>query len=235
MSRVSALYDLQQTDSKIDNHIATIANLDIAIADSSALESARAVVSAAETAFVAARSRLRELEAMAAQQEDHANKLEKQLYDGKIKGQKEMAAAQTEIDTFRKLKKETDDESVEAMVGAEETEAALKEAKEKLAATEAEWQRAVTAYREERARLDAELGPLQAERQKQLKMVMPPDIPLYEKLRQQKQGVAVSEVLYGKICSKCRMELPLVRQREIKGGTTIVPCPSCGRILYHKF
>jgi predicted nucleic acid-binding Zn-ribbon protein len=226
---------LQQTDSKIDSHTVTIANLDSAIADTSAVDGVRAAVSAAEATFVAARSRLRDLEATAAQQQDHANKLEKQLYDGNIRGQKEMAAAQTEIDTFRKHKKETDDESVEAMVALEEAENALKEAKEKLAATEAEWQRAVTAYREERTRLEAELGPLQAERQKNLKMVMPPDIPLYEKLRQQKQGVAVSEVLYGKICSKCRMELPLVRQREIKGGTTIVPCPSCGRILYHKF
>lgn len=235
MSRVSALYDLQQTDSKIDSHTATIANLDNAIADTSVVDGVRAAVSAAETAFVTARSRLRELEATAAQQEDHANKLEKQLYEGSIRSQKEMAAAQTEINTFRKHKKETDDQSVEAMIGLEEAENALKGAKEKLAATEAEWQRAVTAYREERDRLEAELGPLKAERQKNLKMVMPPDIPLYEKLRLQKQGVAVSEVLYGKLCSKCRMELPLVRQREIKGGTTIVPCPSCGRILYHKF
>jgi len=235
MSRVSALFDLQQTDSKIDSHTATITNLDSAIADTSVLDGVRAAVGTAEAAFVTARSRLRELEATAAQQEDHANKLEKQLYEGRIKGQKEMAAAQTEIDTFRKLKKETDDESVEAMVGLEDAETVYNEAKEKLAATEAEWQRAVTAYREERSRLEAELGPLNAERQKHLKMVMPPDIPLYEKLRQQKQGVAVSEVLYGKICSKCRMELPLVRQREIKGGTAIVTCPSCGRILYHKF
>jgi uncharacterized protein len=235
MSRVSALFDLQQTDSKIDSHKATIVNLESAIADTSAVEKARAELGEAEAALVAARSRLHELEAEAQQQEEHANRLEKQLYDGHIKGQKEMAAAQTEIETFRKLKTETDDLSVEAMLELEVAETAFKEAKSGLAATEAEWQRAVVAYREERDRLEAELGPLQAERQKKLKMVMPPDVPIYEKLRQQKQGIAVSEVLYGKTCSKCRMELPLVRQREIKGGTVLIPCPSCGRILYHKF
>ncbi len=235
MSRVSVLFDLQQTDSKIDSHTATISSLEAALEDTSVIEQARVVVGEAESGLVAARSDLRELEATAQQQEEHANKLEKRLYDGQIKGQKEMTAAQNEIETFRRLKKETDDQSVEAMVSLESAEAAYKAAKDKLTATEAEWQRATTAYREEHARLQAEVAPLQTERQKKIKMVMPPDLALYEKLRQQKQGIAVSEVLYGKICSKCRVELPLVRQREIKGGSAVVTCPSCGRILYHKF
>ncbi len=235
MSRVSALFDLQQTDSKIDSHTTTINSIAVALEDTSTIDAARVAVSQAETELVAARSALHELEAAAEKQAQHANKLEKDLYDGKIKGQKEMAAAQSEIVTFRQRKRETDDQSLEAMQGLEAAEAGLRAAKEKLAATEAEWQRATSAYREESARLQAELAPLHIEREKKLKMVMPPDLPLYDKLRQQKQGVAVSEVLYGKTCSKCRVELPLARQRDIKGGTNVVLCPSCGRILYHKF
>ncbi|HEX2912786.1 MAG TPA: C4-type zinc ribbon domain-containing protein [Chloroflexia bacterium] len=235
MSRVSALFDLQQTDLKIDNDNSRIASLKLALEDSSTVETARQNVKEAEAALVAARSRLKDLEATAQQQEHHANDLEKKLYGGQIKGNKEMVAAQHEIETFRQRKKETDDQSVESMVEVEEFEQNLKKAKENLAAIEAEWQRATAAYREELGNVEAELAPLQTERAKRVKMVMPPDLALYEKLRQQKQGVAVSEVLYGKICSRCRVELPLAKQREIKGGMTVVPCPSCGRILYHKF
>ena len=235
MSRVRSLYDLQQTDSKIDLNIQTIARLNEAIEDKSGLETARQKLSEAESNLVAARSYLGELEADGQKQQEHADSLEKKLYGGEIKGTKEMAAAQQEIETFRLRKKETDNESVEAMLDLEDAEADFREAKENVVTTEAEWQKANKAYIEERDRVEAENIILQDERERRLKMVMPPDVPLYEKLRRQKQGVAVSEVMFGKTCTKCRVELPMARQRDIKGGNTIVTCPSCGRILFHKF
>ncbi|NTW45000.1 MAG: hypothetical protein HGB14_11365 [Anaerolineaceae bacterium] len=76
MSRVSALFDLQQTDSKIDSHKATIVNLESAIADTSAVDKARVEAGEAETALVAARSGLHELEAEAQQQEETNGKKE---------------------------------------------------------------------------------------------------------------------------------------------------------------
>lgn len=234
MSRVSVLFDLQQTDSTIDSHNVTISSIDRNLSDTSAIEAARQAVSEAEGAFVTARSSLKELEATAQKQEQHANELEEKLYAGKIKGQKEMAAAQSEIETFRQRKKETDDQTVEAMVNLETADANFKAAKAKLAATEAEWEKATTAYRDERARHEAALLPLRADREKRLKVIMPTDIPIYEKLRSQKQGIAVAEVINGKICSRCRVEQPLARVRDVKSGMILVTCHSCGRILYYK-
>ncbi len=235
MSRVSALYDLQQIDSRIDANFSRSSYLDQLLADTSQLDTAHQAVSEAETALVAARSRLKELESTAQNQQQHANDLEKKLYGGQIKGNKEMAAAQQEIETFRQRKKETDDRTVEAMLLLEDAEANLKSAKEKLAQTEKEVAEGQAGHRQELAQLQTELAALQSQRTKDLRMVMPPDVPVYEKLRQQKQGVAVAEVMYGKMCGKCRVELPMAKQREVKGGTTLVTCPNCGRILYHKF
>jgi predicted nucleic acid-binding Zn-ribbon protein len=235
MTRISALFDLQQTDSRIDASNSRLLYLDQLLADTSSLDSARQALAEAEAALVTARSRLKELEGVAQNQQQHANDLEKKLYGGQIKGNKEMAAAQHEIETFRQRKKETDDQTVEAMVGLEEAEAAFKAAKEKLAQAGKDAEQDQAEHRREKAQLEVELEVLQTERTKRLKMVMPPDVAVYEKLRQQKQGVAVAEVMYGKMCGKCRVELPLAKQREIKGGTNIVFCPSCGRILFHKF
>ncbi len=235
MSRVSVLFELQQTDSKIDSHLNSIANLEKSLADTSTVDAVRQATAEAEGQLVTARSSLRELEADAAKQETHANELESKLYGGQVKGQKEMAAAQHEIETFRQRKKDTDDRSVEAMVALETAEAGFKAAKARQASIEAEWEKALGAYREELKRLQVELEVARGEREKRLKMVMPPDVPVYEKLRQQRQGVAVSEVMMGKLCSKCRVELPMAKQRDIKGGNTLVNCPSCGRILFHKF
>jgi predicted nucleic acid-binding Zn-ribbon protein len=235
MSRISALFDLQQTDSRIDAANSRIAYLTQLLEDNALVESARQTVSEAEAALVKSRSSLKELEDAAQKLQQHANDLEKKLYGGQIKGNKEMAAAQLEIETFRQRKKETDDKTVEAMLGLEEAEATLKAAKESLVQAAKTTSQGQVNHRRERDELEAALVLLQVERAKRLKMVMPPDLPVYDKIRQQKQGVAVAEVMYGKMCGKCRVELPLAKQKEIKGGTYIVLCPSCGRILYHKF
>ncbi len=234
MSRVSALFDLQQTDSKIDATHSSIAGIQQALSDTSAVETAQTELHQKEAALVSARNHLSELEALADGQNQHADALEAKLYSGQIKGVKEMSTAQHEIATFRQRRSETDDLSVEAMVALETAEAAYQAAKKKLAETETEWQRAVNAFQQELVRLDNTLEPARVEREKRLKVVMPADLPLYERLRQQKAGVAVAEVQLGKTCSRCRVELPTGKRQEVKSGLSIVTCPSCGRILYYK-
>lgn len=234
MSRIRNLYDLQLTDTKIDNLTASQASIEKALTESVALDEAKQKFSEAETILVNARSALKESEAVAQKQQAHADDLEKKLYGGAIKGQKEMAAAQHEIETFRQRKKETDDKIVELMVETESAEIALKEAKENLQKAETEHAKATVVFREELGRVQIELENLQSERAKRLKLVMPADIPIYDRLRQGKQGIAVSELLLGKTCSKCRVELPVAKQREVKSGMTMINCSNCGRILYYK-
>lgn len=234
MSRVRALYDLQQIDSRIDGTNSSLTNIEETLKDTSLVDNARATLAEAESTLVTARSELKELEAKAQKQKQHADDLEKKLYGGAIKGQKEMSAAQSEIETFRKLKGETDNSTVEAMIVVEDAEDKLKAAKKGLTDAQAEYERSTAALRQERDRLTAELAPLQADRAKKLKMVMPPDVPVYEKLRQQKAGVAVVELMLGKTCAGCRVEIPMAKQRDVRGGTAIVNCPRCGRILYYK-
>jgi predicted nucleic acid-binding Zn-ribbon protein len=234
MSRIEALYALQQADSEIDNHLAAIGQIEATLSNTSNIDAARQAAHEADTAFMAARSKLRDLEAASEESARHAVDLEKKLYGGQIKGVKEIGVAQHEIETFKQRRKDLDDQSVEAMIALEEAEAANKTAKAKLAEAEAEWEKSKAALNEEKARLEGELPGLRAEREKRTKAVMPPDLPVYEKLRSQKQGVAVALVQNGKLCGRCRVELPLTKQREVKSGMAIVNCPSCGRILYSK-
>jgi predicted nucleic acid-binding Zn-ribbon protein len=234
MSRVAALYALQQADNEIDRRLTSISQIEVALADDTALKAVQEAAREAETSFNAVRTRLRDLEIAAEDSELHAADLEKRLYDGKIKGVKEMGTAQHEITTFRQRRKELDDQAVEAMIELEEVDNKNKAAKAKLAEATAEWEKSTAALREERARLEGELPGLRATREQRVKAVMPPDLPVYEKLRSQKQGIAVAEVQNGKLCGRCRVELPLTKQREVKSGMNIVNCPSCGRILYFR-
>ncbi len=232
MNRVSALFDLQQVDSEIDARQISISQIDLALTNTTALDAAREEARKAENAFAAAKSKLRDLEIAAEDSERHAAELEKKLNAGKISGAKQISAAESEIANFRQRRTEIDDESLEAMTGLEQAEAANKAAKARLIEVQADWEKSIAALRKERARLEAELPGLRAQREQRVKIVMPPDVLVYEKLRGQKQGIAVAEVKNGKICGRCRVELPLNKQREVKSGMNIINCPSCGRILY---
>jgi predicted nucleic acid-binding Zn-ribbon protein len=58
---------------------------------------------------------------------------------------------------------------------------------------------------------------------------------LYDKLRTTKNGVVVAQVENsGKLCGKCRVDLPPNKIRDVKVLTAVVTCPSCGRILFYK-
>ena len=58
------------------------------------------------------------------------------------------------------------------------------------------------------------------------------DIPLgvYESLRTLKQGRAVARIEQG-ACQGCRISLPTHVVQRARGGTVLVHCPSCERIL----
>ncbi|MEI6043026.1 MAG: C4-type zinc ribbon domain-containing protein [Chloroflexota bacterium] len=234
MSRIAALYALQQTDSEIDSRLISISQIEVALADNSAVEVARQVTQEADTAFVAARLALRDLEIASEDTERHAAELEKKLYAGQIKGIKEMGLAQHEIATFRQRRKDLDDQGVEAMIALEEAETTKKAAKAILTEAEAEREKVIITLQEDRVRLEGELLELRTEREKRAKAVVPPDLIIYEKLRGQKQGIAVALLQQGKLCGRCRVELPLTKQREAKNNAVIVYCSSCGRILHFK-
>ena len=55
-------------------------------------------------------------------------------------------------------------------------------------------------------------------------------IALYNDLKL-KRKTAVAKVNQG-VCEGCRTALPVTQTQRIRGGNTIVNCPSCGRILY---
>lgn len=234
MSRVRALYGLQIVDSQIDAQLVLVSRAEAVLADTSSIDVPRQYLADVEAALSAIRSKQRDVEYESEKTAKHASDLENKLYGNQIKGVKEMAAAQQEIETFKQRHKELDDQTVEVMVLVEEAEASVKAAKAKLAEAEADKKKNDAASVEQKAQAAVELVKFRAQREQALKAVMPTDVSIYEKLRTQKQGVAVAEVLNGKLCGKCRVDQPTSKISIIKGGLQIVNCQSCGRILYWK-
>ena len=232
MSRIQALYVLQQIDSNIDAHNANLARIEVTLADNSMLENARQVLLQAESVLKKDRSVLRDLEFESENCAKHVKDLETKLYGGLIKGVKDMELAQQEIETFKNRRKDLDDKSVEAMIAVEEADGNVRASRKKLEEAEVSWNSNCVSLKENRIRLQQELPTLQAERERQAAKLIAADLVFYEKLRLQKQGIAVTELIMTKFCGKCRVELPLNKQREVKIPGALVICPSCGRVLY---
>jgi uncharacterized protein len=232
MSRINALFRLQEIDSQIDNQNTIISRAEAQIADSSAVTEAKTHLEAADTALKTTRTKQRDNEYESEKAKKHAEDLEKKLYGNLIKGAKEIENAQREIENFKKRHKELDDEGIELMLSVEAAEDELKKARAKLTQVETEKKESDAKQHELKATAETELQKLNGLRTQALKAIMPPDVPVYEKLRNQKQGVAVAEILNAKICGKCRVEIPSSLRNNAKSGMQIVNCQNCGRILY---
>jgi len=235
MTRPQALFALQQVDTEIDNRLAKIAKIDVALNDNQALLEAQQHLAGVEKTLRAATSHQKDLEYQAQETTAHADQLEKRLYGGEINGAKESEKAQTEIATFRNRRKELDDKLLAATVAVEGHTQELQEAKEQVATIEAELKQTHAGLVVERQQLEDELPALRAERDKRRMAIVTPDMALYDKLRATKNGSVVAQVENsGKICGKCRVDLPAGKIRDVKVLTSVITCPSCGRILFYK-
>jgi len=62
-------------------------------------------------------------------------------------------------------------------------------------------------------------------------VVGPTNLSLYETLRREKRGRAVSRIERA-TCLGCRIALPMGVVQHVRAGRELVFCPSCGRVLY---
>ena len=124
-----------------------------------------------------------------------------------------------------------EDAVLEAMDLLERKQAALAEARARLAAVEAAWREQQERLRGQQQTLQEELAALAEARAEVARAADPSHLPVYENLRRLKGGRAVARVEQS-ICSGCRvtMALQLVQRARSNPGLTF--CSTCGRILY---
>ena len=77
--------------------------------------------------------------------------------------------------------------------------------------------------------LEDELPGLIAQRDAVASQVPPGLAKEYQTLRTRRAGIAVAALVDGR-CSRCRMTIPFLMVREIRGGA-LRTCDNCGRIV----
>ncbi|MCL6553303.1 MAG: hypothetical protein K6W08_09310 [Firmicutes bacterium] len=225
------LYQLQQVDSAIAQLTAQRAGLDDGTA-------ARAEVAAAEAQAAELAERLRRLRGQAREAELSIAALEAKraraeadLYSGRVRNPKELAAMQDEVAQLARQKARREDELLSLLGDLERLEPEERAARQRLVEAQRALEVRLDAHRAAVTALDARLGALEAQRTALLAGIDEALYRRYERLRQAKGGVAVALVREG-VCEGCHVTVPerlVVRLQD--DPELLAACDGCGRLL----
>ncbi len=150
---------------------------------------------------------------------------------GSAKTPREASAAQREVESTRQMRDTRKDELVkinEAVASAEAriatTQAGLDDLRTKV-------DREAVKLNADKTRLTATLSAAEESRKSLTSVVQRELLQLYERVRRRGGGIAFVPVRERR-CLGCRMEVPHGMYVDLKRGTEIPNCESCGRLLF---
>jgi len=185
----------------------------------------------------------KEAEVSELQQEQHkldgelellSQKIEKEesrMMSGTIMHPKELSAIQAEIMSLRKKRDEMETEDLEEMEELDGFRLEIKKAEELIARVTEQERLARKAYEDELAEKQRELAELEAQRDALKERLDPETVAIYEKLLEQKDGLAVVEIIQGRSCGGCRVEFSRTQIDRFQHEEGVFRCEFCRRML----
>ncbi|MDI6768382.1 MAG: C4-type zinc ribbon domain-containing protein [Anaerolineales bacterium] len=231
MNQTLSLYRLQQTDSQTTRALTRLQAIQEILENDEALRVAREQAEAAEKNRLSAERSLRQAEAAVRGQQIKIEQTEASLYGGQIHNPKELQELQNEAAALKRYLATLEDRQLEAMLADEEAEAAHLAAQATLQGTQSGLNERNRSLSQEQASLQREIEKFDAERQAIANAIPAEYIETYNRLRQQRGGVAVAGIS-DSTCAACGSGLTPAQQQAARSAAQIAHCPSCGRILY---
>ncbi|MFC2170173.1 zinc ribbon domain-containing protein [Acidobacteriota bacterium] len=173
--------------------------------------------------------RRREFEAEVSNKKENIAKYMRQLND--VKTNKEYSSLLKEIEENRQKNDELEEQIIEEMLSADKIE-------EEIKISDLEAKAQIKKLSKEKDKLDKRKTEAEGNKKKliqqkeQLASKIPsPQINLYLKIFNKKEGIALSPVK-DDFCSMCHMRIRPQVLNELKEEIKIILCENCGRILY---
>ena len=230
MSASLGLYRLQQVDRQIDHARSQLENIRRTLENDSELREALKQLESAQKDHHLTHSALKNAEAEVEAQKIKIEQNEASLYGGKVQNPKELQDLQKDIVSLKKYLVTLEERELEAMIKAEDAEKDLENAKSKLELVQARLGDEHKKLIADQSTFTMKLEQLAEEREATLSPIEGSMLQVYESLRQQKKGVAITEVSDNS-CSSCGATITASLVQNAR-SQKLTNCPSCGRILY---
>jgi predicted nucleic acid-binding Zn-ribbon protein len=230
MSDLQSLYQLQEIDLKIEAQNTLLQEIASALGETGEMTTAQAHVNSLREMLHDQEQRMRELEWDVDEINRHVTDDESKMYSGAVKNPKELQDLQKDVGQRQDRRKKIEERELQIMADVDATQVDLQRAQEELAQIRSAWEQNQRSLAERQTATTEVIEALRAKRAQLSASVTPASISLYEKLRREKRGRAISKVERS-TCLGCRIALPMGLISRIRGRDFIY-CPSCGRILY---
>jgi len=231
MSASLGLYRLQQVDRQIDRVRAQLEIIHKTLNNDAELRDALANVEQAQADHHRARHELKNAEAETQAQKAKIEHAESSLYGGKVQNPKELQDLQKDVASLKKHLTTLEERELEAMLAAEAAETALKTAKTHFEQIQARRGSEHKKLLDDQAGFVKDLERLSEEREASVNPIESGMLAIYDDLRKQKRGVAVTDFSEN-TCAACGSALNAAVQQNAKSSKQLAYCPTCGRILY---
>jgi uncharacterized protein len=231
MSAALGLYRLQQVDSQIDQIQARLKFIQQTLENDAELRGANERFASSESKHKDAERALKLSEAEVQKQRIKIEQTEASLYGGKIHNPKELQDLQKDVVSLKRHLETLEDRELEGMIAAETTEKVLQVAKTDLEQVQSNRKEQNKDLTEESETLRKKLERLHSERQAVITDIASQALSLYDQLRKQKRGLAITTIADNS-CEACGTTLTASQQQTARSTSQLFPCPTCGRILY---
>jgi uncharacterized protein len=229
-SQATLLYRLQTLDLAITQYRARLDEITALLGNDEQVSQVRQQLEAANQALKPWQTRSRDLDLEIKGLVQKIEQTDRRLYSGMVTNPKELEEMQNELVSLKRRQSQLEDEMLEAMVNSDEGQVAVTEAQRGLDTAQAAWNGSQTDLVFEKQRLEKELVDLTAQRKKAAAEVDPASLARYDAIRPKKRGQAVA-LLQGDSCMLCGVEQTSSLAQQVRQGTQLVYCESCGRIL----
>lgn len=231
MSAALGLYRLQQVDSQIDHVQARQKWIRDTLQNDANLRAATQAFTSADSTFKAASQALKLAEDEVTRQRIKIEQTESSLYGGSVRNPKELQDLQKDIVSLKKHLETLEERQLEAMLRVESAEQELQAAQTKLEQTQAQVNEQNRDLSKENESLGKDMERLETEHKAVMSTLANPAVDMYDQLRKQRRGVAVTTIS-DSACAACGTNLSPSQQQNARSSTQLITCPTCGRILY---
>ncbi|GAA3755819.1 C4-type zinc ribbon domain-containing protein [Streptomyces tremellae] len=157
---------------------------------------------------------------------------QQRLDSGAVTSPKDLENLQREIASLARRQSDLEDVVLDVMERRESAQGRVAELTERLAAVQAASDQAAARRDEATAGIDTEIADVRREREAVAASVPADLLKLYEKLREQQDGVGAAR-LYQRRCEGCQLELNITELNDVRAAApdAVVRCENCRRIL----
>ena len=230
MSRPLNLYRLQQVDSQIDQAKTRLKEIEALLSDNANLRKAKALANRAAKNLETVQKEQSQAETKVKNQRIKIEQTEATLYSGTIRNPKELQDLQNEVAALKRFLDTLEERQLEAMLATDEATGKNQEAEKILGQYRAQAEKQQASLVQERTQLESQKAAAENQRLGAAKLIAPDDLAVYERLRKERAGVAVSGVK-DRACNACGSTLTAALHQAARSPSQLVFCDMCGRIL----